>query len=63
MSSLHDAKLFYVIVMNYATHMMNAMNVVLQDCILSIIMSFLNNITMIGSLDECKEKTRDQMNC
>ena len=63
MSSFHDAKLFYVIVMNYVTHMVNAMNTVLWDCILSIIMSFLDNIPMIGSLDECKEKTKDRMNC
>ena len=49
--------------MNSDTHMMNVMNMVLRDCILSIIMSFLDNILMKDFVDEYKEKTRDQMNC
>ena len=48
---------------NFVVHMVNAMNKVLRDCILEIMMPFLDDIPIKGSLEEGKDGLKDEAGC
>ena len=48
---------------NSVAHMVNAMNKVLRDCILEIMMPFLDDIPIKGSLEEEKDGSKDEAEC
>ena len=48
---------------NSNVHMINVMNKVLWDCILEIMMSFLDDIPMEGCAVELKDETMDNRGC
>ena len=48
---------------NSVAHMVNAMNKVLRDCIPDIMMPFLDDIPIKGSLEEEKDESKDEAGC